>query len=275
VLGLYTSSLFTGVADPADHVAAEVRGHDMLVGVTGIENPGDDAANIVQGQRIQISMFPNELDEPTVVGNVGQTVGQLILSTISVEGNVAESSGIEISHKHYDSIGNVGSLMGIENRVGVQDHEGNVTAIYGTYSAPSANNMVGNLGQIYGLYTQQGLAGVNGTIDMLAGLRIDPVFASDTTGMTLTNYIGVYCDIGASYGTTRYSGWFKGAPFRVDNVIEVNGVQVVGDQDTGWGDPTGTSDKGTFDTGTVTLPDLAEFVKAMYEALKAHGLIGN
>ena len=40
-------------------------------------------------------------------------------------------------------------------------------------------------------------------------------------------------------------------------------------------DPTGTSDKGTFATSTVTTEDLAEFVKALYESLKAQGLIKN
>lgn len=41
--------------------------------------------------------------------------------------------------------------------------------------------------------------------------------------------------------------------------------------DSGWSDPTGTSDKSTFDTSTVTTADLAEFVKAMYEHFKAMG----
>ena len=40
-------------------------------------------------------------------------------------------------------------------------------------------------------------------------------------------------------------------------------------------DPTGTSDKGTFATSTVTIEDLAEFVKAMYESLKANGFLKN
>ncbi len=43
--------------------------------------------------------------------------------------------------------------------------------------------------------------------------------------------------------------------------------------DSGWSDPTGTSDKSTFATTTVTTENLAEFVKAMYEALKAQGLL--
>ena len=41
--------------------------------------------------------------------------------------------------------------------------------------------------------------------------------------------------------------------------------------DSGWSDPTGSSDKSTFDTSTVTTEDLAEFVKAMYEHFKTSG----
>lgn len=59
------------------------------------------------------------------------------------------------------------------------------------------------------------------------------------------------------------------------NAVQVDSQQVVAARQTGWADPTGTSDKTTFDTTTVTTQDLAEFVKALYEDLKAHGLIGN
>ena len=45
-------------------------------------------------------------------------------------------------------------------------------------------------------------------------------------------------------------------------------------QDAGWVDPTGTSDKTTFATSTVTLENLAEFVKAMYEAGKTAKIWG-
>lgn len=50
--------------------------------------------------------------------------------------------------------------------------------------------------------------------------------------------------------------------------------RVVGDRDEGWIDPTGTAVKGGFDVDTVDLPTLAANVKAIYDALKAHGLIG-
>ena len=45
------------------------------------------------------------------------------------------------------------------------------------------------------------------------------------------------------------------------------------DPDTGWSDPTGTSTKSTFSTSTVTVEELAERVKAIYEALKEVGLL--
>lgn len=55
----------------------------------------------------------------------------------------------------------------------------------------------------------------------------------------------------------------------------VNGTQVVGPRDTGWGTTSGTTSKASFDTGTVTLAALAQRVGAMWNALRGHGLIGN
>lgn len=63
-----------------------------------------------------------------------------------------------------------------------------------------------------------------------------------------------------------------------------NGTKIVGNvgffnttpvaQSTGWGTPTGTTTKTTFDTATVTLPQLAERVKGLIDALKAYGQLG-
>lgn len=55
------------------------------------------------------------------------------------------------------------------------------------------------------------------------------------------------------------------------------GTQVLSARVTGWGTATGTATKTTFDTATVTLPQLAERVKALIDALHGtagHGLIG-
>jgi len=58
---------------------------------------------------------------------------------------------------------------------------------------------------------------------------------------------------------------------------EVAGTKVVGTRKTGWTVATGTATRGTFDTATVTLPQLAEAVKALIDDLHqtaGHGLIG-
>jgi hypothetical protein len=59
-------------------------------------------------------------------------------------------------------------------------------------------------------------------------------------------------------------------------VFAVAGTQVVSARNTGWTTFTGASTKnaGGFDTGTVTTAQLASVVKAMFDALVTHGLIG-
>jgi len=54
----------------------------------------------------------------------------------------------------------------------------------------------------------------------------------------------------------------------------VNGTQVVGTRKTGWAAATGTATRTTFDTATVTLPQLAERMKALLDDNLSHGLIG-
>ncbi len=56
--------------------------------------------------------------------------------------------------------------------------------------------------------------------------------------------------------------------------LQVNGTKVVAARDTGWAAMTGTPQKTTAATGTVTLPQLAGIVMALQTALIAHGLIG-
>lgn len=61
------------------------------------------------------------------------------------------------------------------------------------------------------------------------------------------------------------------------NRYAINALQVVGSRKTGWAVATGTATRTTFDTASVTLPQLAERVKALIDDLHAtagHGLIG-
>ena len=54
----------------------------------------------------------------------------------------------------------------------------------------------------------------------------------------------------------------------------VGSNRIVGSRRTGWGAPTGTATRSTFATSTVTLPQLAERLKALIDDLTSHGLIG-
>lgn len=54
----------------------------------------------------------------------------------------------------------------------------------------------------------------------------------------------------------------------------VSGTKVVGARATGWTAATGTANRATWDTSTVTLATLAQAVKALNDDLRTHGLIG-
>jgi len=58
------------------------------------------------------------------------------------------------------------------------------------------------------------------------------------------------------------------------SAYRVGANQVLGSRKTGWTAPTGTATRTTFDTATVTLPELAERVKALIDDLISHGAIG-
>jgi hypothetical protein len=58
------------------------------------------------------------------------------------------------------------------------------------------------------------------------------------------------------------------------NLFDKNDVQLLTTRRTGWAAPTGTATRTTFATSTVTLPLLAERVKALIDDLTTHGVIG-
>jgi hypothetical protein len=60
----------------------------------------------------------------------------------------------------------------------------------------------------------------------------------------------------------------------VTGVYRVDGVKVVGNRITGWAVPGGTASRASYETGTVTVFQLAQRVKALIQDLTDHGLIG-
>lgn len=79
---------------------------------------------------------------------------------------------------------------------------------------------------------------------------------------------------------TGWSSWRKIAIENTSGIIpsssgfSVGGNRVVSSRKLGWVAPTGTASRTAFSTATVTLPQLAERVKALIDDLTTHGLIG-
>ncbi len=72
----------------------------------------------------------------------------------------------------------------------------------------------------------------------------------------------------AYIGTSLYYG------SSVRNGDVSSSVQILGTRQTGWGAPTGTATRTTFDTSSATTQDVAERLKALIDDLTTHGLIG-
>ena len=104
----------------------------------------------------------------------------------------------------------------------------------------------------------------SGDIGATSGVLTRPANAYVATSVNLATDTGEsgYYDVGEGAGASS-SGY------------KVAGTQVVGSQVTGYTDPTGSVDRGTFATSSVTTEDLAEFVFALYTDLKGHGLVAN
>lgn len=105
-------------------------------------------------------------------------------------------------------------------------------------------------------------------IYLVGGTDADFKWAVDETG-----------DIGAP-GANRPGNANIGTAVIIDSAdlnsgnVKIGGSQVLAKRQIGWAAPTGTNDRTTFDTSTVTLPELAERVKSLIDDLTTHGIIG-
>jgi hypothetical protein len=121
------------------------------------------------------------------------------------------------------------------------------------------------------------------TSDTALGSMIGIGFAyansSGGSGSTFTSSFGGAGSWGL-YGTAGSGAatWFLDAGngnIHALTSFRIGAVQVVGARKTGWAKGTGTATRTTFDTATVTLPQLAERMKALIDDLyDQHGLIG-
>lgn len=90
-----------------------------------------------------------------------------------------------------------------------------------------------------------------------------------------TGVIKTYYDSGSSQIRLMASASDRMA-FEIDPSprILMNGTQVLQEQISGWGAPTGTATRTAFNTASVTLSQLAERVKALIDDATTHGIIG-
>ena len=143
---------------------------------------------------------------------------------------------------------------------------------------PYIGNSSGDIGVVRDLAvgrnaTVAGTLGVTG----VATFAAKPVFSQGLDSLSVINAVpanGTITANGAVQGSTLKS--VSGANNSELQATQLNiaGTKVVEARKTGWTAMTGTPQKGTFATGTVTLPQLAGVVMALQADMIAHGLIG-
>lgn len=109
------------------------------------------------------------------------------------------------------------------------------------------------------------------TRDLSVG-RNSTIIGNEIVGGSLI--VGGAAILGAVTGPITLTGALTASGAVQGSQFNIASTKVVGARDTGWTVGTGTPQKSTFATGSVTLPQLAGVVMALQTALIAHGLIG-
>lgn len=178
--------------------------------------------------------------------------------------NISQTSG---------STATITTAVGSFNYVLNNNATSTITTAHGTQSVITANP-AGSL--ISTGYLFIGDYRGSGTITNRYGLYIDDLCTSFVLNLQIGGTVpsgGGTAGLGVGLpatglGNIDASGSVTAKSFSVGN------NQVVSARKIGWTAPTGTATRTTFATSTVTLPQLAERVKALIDDLIAHGLIG-
>lgn len=169
---------------------------------------------------------------------------------------------------------------------------GNVTTAWYGFSCRGVVNTGDTVSSLYSFYAD--VPTVNGSVDKYYsfyavwappnvvnayGLFIEDMWASNLrygiyqVGSNDDNYFAG--KVGIADDTPSYELDVNGdINVRTGNVYRFAGTQVANSRKTGWAAATGTADRATFNTGTVTLSELAERVKSLIDDFMSHGLIG-
>ena len=107
------------------------------------------------------------------------------------------------------------------------------------------------------------------------GISLQETSFSDNAAIILADDHKIV--VGPGPGVSTYVGFNRTTGLVNFNTLNIamNGTKVVSTRRTGWAPSTGTATRTTFSTSSVTLPQLAERVKALLDDLTGHGLIGS
>ena len=215
------------------------------------------------------------------------TVGGIVGMEINIQANGADTNsnriGIDLIAKTYDvgtsgeffaglRIRNNDSVTGGKWTTGILIEDGSQAILEGISVENSPGTGVG-----FG-YSDEGQKSV--------GLLMAGTYGSAAIRIPSASYIAMEATaaIKTAYGvTSNIWGLYNGANERVGfdmtatPRIRIAGTAILGARKTGWTVATGTATRTAFDTSTVTLPQLAERVKAIIDDLHStagHGLIG-
>lgn len=163
--------------------------------------------------------------------------------SIQLNGTLAASGGLNVT-------GNT-SFTGDVDAIGSAMYSTTSRAVNGFVGIDTSKNVLGRLQWVgassWSLNSATGTSQISGTVSSF--------------NVTVPSYFNAYIE------TTGY--------VKASTYFDSSNNTLLGTRKTGWGSPTGTATRTTFATSSVTLPQLAERLKALIDDLKSHGLIGS
>lgn len=215
------------------------------------------------------------------------TVGGIVGAEINIQANGADTNGnrigLDLIAKTYGA-GTAGEFtagLRIRNNAAVAGGKWKNALLIqdGNQTTPQAVTIENSPGSGTGY-------GISDTGTKAVGAIFGGTYGSAAIRLTSGSYIAMEATsvIKTAYGvTSNIWGFYNGANERAGfdmtatPRLRIAGTAVLGARKTGWAVPTGTATRTTFDTASVTLPQLAERVKGLIEDLHStagHGLIG-
>lgn len=250
---------FRNAADNADNLSITDAGNVTIrgtLGVTGVlTGPGSgltslNASNLASGT-VPDARFPATLPAASGANLTGLNAGNLATGTVP-------SARVVGVYGNITALGTLSSLAVTGNITSASD----ITTSGTGFQRVSAVNGTANTVLIAG----PDAAGLTATVGTIGHLAVITANAS---------VLGTTAEVNARYGlSTATEAALRAGIATGDRGLFVDNSRVVGQRVTGWTAATGTATRTTFVTSTVTLPQLAERVKAVIDDLLAHGLIG-